>query len=122
KSGIHVNHNRRVTYINNAVYINEDVLERDDAEIGNTQRTGRHASTRQVDGAKTRLCCKQGMVTVGCAHDLQRLLSSHYLAPPRYWRPHYTIRKLFSFTTFVYIQYCLEVNKQTPRFLTPRSL
>src|SRR3546814_9482819 len=51
EAGIDVDDQRHIADVGDAAYIGKHVVQRIDTQVGQTQRAGRYATARQVDGA-----------------------------------------------------------------------
>ena len=72
KARVDVNQQGRVTHVGDAAHVDQHVVHRVDAQIGQAQRACGHTATRQVDGAVTGAFREQRVVGVDGANDLQR--------------------------------------------------
>jgi hypothetical protein len=72
EAGVDVHQQRQLAHIGDAAHIGQHVVERVDAQVGQTERTGRHTAAGQVDRAVAGTFGEQRVVGVDRADDLQR--------------------------------------------------
>ena len=85
EASVHVHQQRQITYIGNASYISQYIVQTGNTQIRHAQRPGCNAATRQVDGLETRTLGQQRVVGVDRAHHLQRVLACNCITETLAW-------------------------------------
>ena len=83
EAGVDVDQQRHIAHIGDAAHIDQHVVHRVDAQVGQAQGARGHAAAREVDGAITSPLGQQRVVGVDGADDLQRRFFGKGLAKTR---------------------------------------
>ena len=81
-AGIDVHQHRKIGGVGDAPYIGQHVVHGADAEVRDPERTGCHATARNIDRLEARMFGEPRSIGIDRAHDLERPFLFHCCPEP----------------------------------------